>query len=181
MTNTLDRNVTVLINDEYPGGGSNAYLEPSDSLKQAYLPGTYTILVKSAGVVSNGKQLEYTRQINLSSGEAYVYDFESGQDCNYGKVTISNKTSDSVTLYLNGQGWAVNGDASIGANEVKNAYLSPGETYSLSARRMSGGSGTICYGDGEFQCIYSCWSGPTFTLDCQGATWTISGSGTTCP
>lgn len=177
VTNTLDINVTVLINGEYPGGNaSNGYLEPGESVKQPYAPGTYTILVKSAGVVTNNNQLEYTCQINLRAGQAYVYDFENSQDCNLGKVTISNQTPDSVTLYKNGESWK-----SISANKQSNLYLVVGATYSLSARTRSGEAGTICFGDGDYQCKYLCWSGPTFDLDCQDVTWTISGSGSACP
>ena len=172
VTNTLDMNVTVLINNEYPGGGSNSYLEPGETLKQVYGPGAYLIEVKTAGVVSSGKQLEYTRQINLNPGQAYVYDFETTQDCNAAKLTIVNKSPYRVKLYKNGDYWT---NFSLDPNTESSTYLRVGESYSLDAKAPTWEG--LCYSD----CVYTCWDGPTFTLDCQGYTWTISGSGTTCP
>jgi len=168
VTNTLDKNIQVLINGEYP---DDAYLEPGETWKQIYDPGTYTILVSTAGAVENNKILEYTTQVSLGTGEAYVYNFENSQDCNYGKISISNQTSYNVRLYKNGASWYVNGNA----GEEKNAYLTPGETYALSAKAPTWEG--ICFSD----CKYACWSGPSVTLDCQGYTWTISGNGSTCP
>ncbi len=176
VTNTLDIDVTVLINGEYPGGNAgNGYLEPSETLHQIYEPGTYQILIKSAQALSGGP-LEYTRQINLGTGEAYVYDFGNSQDCNVAKVTISNQTSKSVTLYRDGSLWYVGGgDPHLDAGKVRVTYLPTGTTLSLSARAPTWEG--LCFSN----CIYACWSAPALILDCQGTTWTISGSGSTCP
>jgi hypothetical protein len=170
VTNTLDKNVTILIDGTYLSDG---YLEPGETWKQSYEPGSYLIEVKTAGVVSGGYILEYTRQINLNSGEAYVYDFKNTQDCNVAKVTIDNQTSFSPIIYKDEKYWI--DSSTLGPNNQASTYLPVGKTYSLRAKAPTWEG--YCFKD----CVYTCWDGPTFTLDCQGYTWIISGSGTECP
>ena len=161
VTNTLDEDVRVT------SPCLTTALAPGETWKQAYEPGTYTIIVASDHVVWN-------HEISLSAGENYVYDFEPTQDCNYGKITVLNKTSHMVNLYY---GEAHGHSIEIEASEEYDLYVKTQTDYKLDAQ-ASISDAPICVGD---QCKYFlCWGPETFTLDCQGAVWTISGSGTPC-
>lgn len=162
VTNTIDEDVRVTRPCITP-----VDLKPGETWKQAYEPGPYTIIVASDHVVWN-------HEISLSAGENYVYDFEATQDCNYGKITVLNKTSHMVKLYY---GEAHGRSIEIEASEEYDLYVKSQEDYKLDAQANISNA-PICVGD---QCKYwLCWGLETFTLDCQGVVWTISGSGTPC-
>ena len=178
VTNTYDRKVHFYLKE---CGTNNCWsifserLEPGEIESTFVEPGEYEIVV----YLAEKRIVQWNRQVSLTDQD-FFYDFAATQDCTKARISITNQTQLRLSFKFKGYNnsdsslntWSLN----IEPGETTDYYFDVGETYSLWAR------GYIGCPDGVnlSSACYSCWSEPSFVLDCEGYEWIVSGSGSTC-